>query len=861
MRVPTSTYRLQVNADFPFARVTELIDYFKRLGVGDLYFAPVFQARPRSPHGYDVINPGRFNREVGDEAEFEALSRALRAERIGLVLDIVPNHMAASEDNPWWRDILEHGQSSLASRFFDVEWDAPGCEDRIVLPVLGRELSDALAAGEVKIAYHDGELVTAYFTRRFPLDPGTYGLVLRNVDVSTAPLVAAAEAIAPRSNASPHEKESRRISGNALEQQLRIWAGQNRNRQRLEQALASLQPDDVAGILAAQAYRLEFWRTGTRRINYRRFFDITDLAGVRVEDDDVFLTTHALILQLIRTGQIDGVRIDHVDGLRDPAGYLQKLRDTIADSYVIVEKILAPGEELREGWAVEGTTGYDFTGLVAGYYCEPDGLARLRSAYHERTGLPRFAEIVYRKKKYVMDALFAGELGSLTTALGRVARMLDHDIADDALRECILEVSASLEVYRTYIVTEVDGYDRCVIKQAVNAARHRAGHVLEDAFALLRRVLLGEDIPEHVSARRMDFVANWQQFTGPVMAKGLEDTAFYTDHRLIALSEVGAHPDAAMASALELHDTLGKRARRWPYTLNASSTHDTKRSEDVRARVQVLTEMTEVWEQALDRWLERNARHRHTVADHAVPEVNEEILIYQTLLGVWPLHEAEHGTLPERLHAFLQKSAREAKHHSSWHDPDESYEKALYSFTDELLQDEEFLADFTKLQSDVAWFGALNSLSQLVLKMGAPGIPDIYQGNESWVFSLVDPDNRRPVDYARLTEMLDAVPLTVTPADAAEMLEHWQDGRIKMHLTRTGLQARRQKLQLFANGSYVPIQRRGRFLRNVTAFARRYQEDWALIVTGRFYSQVAQLPTGPRWGDTVLELPSDAPRR
>jgi len=384
--------------------------------------------------------------------------------------------------------------------------------------------------------------------------------------------------------------------------------------------------------------------------------------------------------------------------------------------------------------------------------------------------------------------------------------------------------------------------------------------VPEDAFALLRRVLLGEDMPEHLEARRLDFVANWQQFTGPAMAKGLEDTAFYSYHRLIALSEVGAHPNAAMASARELHDTFEKRARRWPFTLNASSTHDTKRSEDVRARIQVLSEFTDEWQRALDAWLQRNARHHQRVGELSAPDVNEEIMIYQTLLGVWPLHAAERAALGERMHTFLQKAAREAKHHTSWLEPHEDYEKALFEFTDRVLADSEFIADFEKLQTDVAWFGALNSLSQLVLKIGAPGVPDIYQGNESWIFSLVDPDNRRAVDFTALSSTLASLPADITPALAGGMLANWQDGRIKMHVTRSGLQLRRARLQLFKNGAYIPLERRGRFLRNVTAFARRRENEWALIVTGRFYSQVARLPVASAWGDTMIQLPHDAPR-
>ncbi|HUP88858.1 MAG TPA: malto-oligosyltrehalose synthase, partial [Longimicrobiales bacterium] len=578
MRVPTSTYRLQLNADFKLAQLRELTDYFEALGVGDLYFSPIFQARPKSPHGYDVTNPAQFNREVGDEAEFEALSRELRERGIGLVLDIVPNHMAASEENPWWRDILENGACSLASHFFDVEWDAPGCDCHVVLPILGRELNEAIAEGELKLAYKDGELVLMYFKRALPIDPATYARVLRKIEGIDASLPAESEAIRHRRAGTQEEKSGRRAAAIALKQRLYEWTSNETNRSILENVAANIDKDELSEIIESQAYQLEFWQTGTRRINYRRFFDITDLAGVRVEDPDVFATTHSLILELVRTNQIDGVRVDHVDGLRDPKGYLEDLRNAVGDTYVLVEKILAPKEELREEWPIEGTTGYDFTGLLAGFHCEPDGLSRIFEDYAQRTGHPRFADIVYEKKKFVIEALFRGELRALTSELARIANLSGVLIPEEELRRCIIEVTAALEIYRTYINGEADAYDRGIIKQAVNSARHREPGVRDDAYYFFRRVVLSEELAADVLSSRDEFVANWQQFTGPAMAKGLEDTSFYTYHALIALSEVGARPDAITASRRELHEIFSRRARRWPYTLNATSTHDTKRS-------------------------------------------------------------------------------------------------------------------------------------------------------------------------------------------------------------------------------------------------------------------------------------------
>jgi (1->4)-alpha-D-glucan 1-alpha-D-glucosylmutase len=851
VRVPASTYRLQINADFPFARVRERLDYFQRLGVGALYFAPVFQARERSPHGYDVTNPAQFNREVGDQAQFEDLSALTHARGLGILLDIVPNHMAASEANPWWRDILEHGPASLAAGFFDVEWDAPHAGSRIVLPVLGAELDEVLEKGELQLDVVDGGFVIRYFARSFPVDPNTYPLILEHLENIDPALLEQARAIGPRSAATVQEQAARRDSGLRLKQALR-------------DQVRDFHPGPapyLRELIAKQAYRLEYWRTGTRILNYRRFFDVTDLAGVCVEDADVFAVTHSLILELIRSGQIDGVRVDHVDGLRDPAAYLEKLRQAVGDTYVVVEKILAPEEDLRQSWPVEGTTGYDFCGLIAALYCEPAGLSALTDSYHARTGLPPFADIAYEKKKLVIEALFAGELGSLAYGLQRLAGLCGSELASDTAAALITEVTACLPVYRTYVTDPVDNRDRAVITSAVNAARTRGPGVPEVWYRFLSDVLMGDGLPDGCERRRAEFIASWQQFTGPVTAKGLEDTAFYAYHRLIALSEVGAHPDAIATSAGEFHHIMACRADAWPHTMNASSTHDTKRSEDVRARIQVLTEMPHAWERAVDSWRRIAKQHVVTVAGELQPGVNEQLLIYQTLLGVWPLHERERAELPDRLRGFLQKSAREAKQHSSWLDPDEAYEQALVEFTVAMLADPGFMQTFAPLQQDIAWYGALNSLSQLVIKLAAPGVPDIYQGNESWVYSLVDPDNRRPVDYTALNELLSSLPMEPDAASVAAMFDQWQDGRIKMHVTRCGLQLRRSSPELFANGGYQAVTTRGRFSNNVIAFARRGRRlasDQLMVVAGRYYTRLGQRPLGPAWGDTALDLPADA---
>jgi (1->4)-alpha-D-glucan 1-alpha-D-glucosylmutase len=860
VRIPASTYRLQLNADFPLSRVRGLTDYFQKLGVGDLYLSPVFEARPLSPHGYDVTHPGRLNPEIGEAADLEQLSRALHERGMGIIIDIVPNHMAASEANPWWRDVLTHGPASLAAHFFDIDWHAVGPDARLVLPLLGRPLDEALAAHELQLEYRGGGFLITYFGRSFPVDPGTYAALLHGIPDIDDALIEAAHRIGTRRAGSVADHEQRRHAGLALEHALQEWASDELNAQRLQQRIANFSANQLRDLLVAQPYALEFWHDGMRHINYRRFFDVADLAAVRVEDPDVFSTTHSLILDWVRHGQVDGVRVDHVDGLRDPAGYLRQLRAAVGDAYVVVEKILAPKEDLPENWPVEGTTGYDFIGLLGGLYCDPDGLGRITESYERRTGLPPFGDVVYDKKKLVIDLLFPAELSSLTAGLLSVAELAGLTDDRDAMAACITEVAAALHVYRTYIVDEVGAYDRCVVKHAVNAARHRAPHIPDAVYALLRNVLLNEEMPAAAGPARARFIADWQQFTGPVMAKGSEDTALYVYYPLIALSEVGTLPGATTASASELHDIMTRRAYRWPYTLSASSTHDTKYSEDVRARIQVLSEQPDGWQSTLERWSRLAEPYRQLIAGRDCPDPNEEILIYQTLLGVWPLTATEETSLPERLARFLRKAAREAKQHSSWGQPNEPYEDGLVQFMRSLLRDAEFIADLRRLEETVGWFGALNSLSQLVVKLTAPGVPDFYQGNESWSFRLVDPDNRSAVDFDRLQESLATLADPVTSADAAELLREWQDGRIKLHVTRAGLRLRKNHARLFTNGEYIPIAARGRFAGNIIAFARRLGEEWALVVAGRYYSKLGPRPLANAWGDTALELPPDAPR-
>ena len=875
MKSPLSTYRLQVNADFPFSAVRGILDYLRDLGVGTLYFSPVFKARPRSPHGYDVTDPSKFSRDAGDEPQFAELSKAAAEAGLTIMLDIVPNHMAAAEDNPWWFDMLEHGAATASADFFDVDWSAPGCAGRLVLPVLGQELEACVQKGEIKLEVRNDDLRIVYFTRALPLDPNSYATIFEvarqnatgRAAEAALELAGMARHIPRRHECTPNERAARKAATQSFKAAMREkLENVNGLRPAFEAAVAACsQPEAMKALLDVQAYRLDFWRSGTKKINYRRFFDIADLAGVRIEDRDVFEVTHTLTLELILGGQIEGVRIDHVDGLRDPLAYLMRLRDAVGETYVVVEKILAPGEDLRADWPVQGTTGYDFIGLVSGLFVHPHGLEALTQDYARRTRQPAFNDIVYEKKKLVIDALFAAELSGLTGEVERLSQKLGSPFAADMISVALTEVSAALSIYRTYIRDQIAPEDRHAIKQALTNARHRAPHIPDALYATLRRILLLEDIPADTMRNCLDFIINWQQFTGPVMAKGLEDTTFYTYHRLIALSEVGSHPDAITTSQHQFHENIARRAERWPFTMNASSTHDTKRSEDVRARIMVLSEMAPEWNGAIERWTALNTEHKRPAAGTRVPEINDELLIYQTLAGAWPLDDSEVPGFGPRLQKFLLKAAREAKHHSSWLDPDEGYEQAVFAFADAIIKDRRFLDDFLPLQREIAYYGALNSLSQLILKLGAPGVPDIYQGNELWNFSLVDPDNRRPVNFdVRRRALQEIIGNTETGSRfAGELMRSWTDGRIKMYVTWIGLQLRKQNGSLLLRGEYIPIYARGPQADHVIAFARRYDQQWALFATGRFYrflTQPEKLPVGGMWNETRLNLPDDAPR-
>ncbi len=914
MRSPLATYRIQFNRDFRFEDARGLVAHLHSLGISDLYASPLLQARSGSLHGYDVTDPSGLNPELGGDEEFKAMARDLKARGMGLLVDIVPNHMAAHPENPWWRDVLENGPDSPYASYFDIDWHpaTSGLENRILLPVLGDSYDRVLENQEFTLVLDEGGFSIRYYELKLPVnfsshkDILTYGLerfkhVLGPGDPgpqALEDLTGALDALPSPALGDAETTAERRRAKDAVKSRLwRLYSTDTAVKGFLDETMRAFNGEKgdqksfalMDRVLDDQFYRLAYWRRAADAINYRRFFNISDLACLRIEDPEVFEATHALVGRLVREGSVSGLRIDHIDGLSDPLEYLRRLQRAVAPAagepggppglYVVVEKILLGDEELPEEWPVCGTTGYEFIHDMNGVFIDPDGLDALASIYAKFTGLDKsFAEVCYARKHQVMEELFPAEVRSLGNHLSRLAAedRRARDLPSGELVRALVEVTACLPIYRTYIRSlDVRKRDRLYIERAFEAARRRApeGRESQAAFDFVEQVLSVEPPGDGEGQRQawLDFVMRWQQFTGPVMAKGLEDTALYLYNRLVSLKEVGTDPSRAETPVdLEtFHVRNQETLERWPYTLNATSTHDTKRSEDVRARINVLSEIPGAWSRRLARWSRWSRPRRREVNGHPVPDPDMEVLIYQTLIGAWPLQAEEVPDFRERLNEYFIKAAREAKVHTSWIRPNDAYESALLSFVDGLLEpldDNEFLENFLRFQKRIAFFGALNALGQVLLKIASPGVPDFYQGSELWTFSLVDPDNRRPVDFPKRVKALEEIKRReaggLIPL-AQDLLTHWEDGRIKLYVTYKALAFRRSHRSLFLEGSYVPLNARGARKDHLCAFARRHGDGWALVCVPRWLTRLGspgKPPVGRRvWEDTELRLPVGAP--
>ena len=885
---PLSTYRLQFTPKFRFDDARAIVPYLAELGIDYLYASPYLKARPGSEHGYDVVDPNRLNPEIGTFYEYAALIEAARDAGLGHLLDFVPNHMGIGVENPWWQDVLEWGRSSPYAEYFDINWQPlrPEMRGRVLLPSLGDYYGRVLERGELKLVFDPatGTFSVAYFDNRFPLATKSYGAVL-----ALAIERREGEAWALRALAAEFAGASRERAI-ALKTQLSTVARDAGDLAAIEAALASFDPgtdgsagDRLDALLAEQAYRLAYWRVSADEINYRRFFDINDLAGVRVEDAEVLGQTHRFVFQLIESGKVQGLRIDHVDGLYNPGGYCELLQDRAGalghPQYLVVEKILARNERLRDTWNIAGTTGYDFMNFVLGLFVDAGAEGAFDTLYRRFAGISgTFEQFAYRAKKDIMRSSLASELEVLATMLDGLAKLdrRSNDFTFNVLRDALVETVASFPVYRTYVTSEeIEPDDRRFIDLALAGARRRSDLGDDRVFSFIESLLTmrAPEISENYERRDvLRFAMKFQQYTSPVMAKAVEDTAFYRYVRLVALNEVGGDPRRFGTSVAEFHRTNLGRARRHPHAMLATATHDHKRGEDTRLRIAALSEMPALWDRMLRRWSRENADCKTDVDGASSPTDNDEYFIYQILIGTWPaawldrttFDEAERRTYLDRLDEYLRKALREAKFRTSWTNPNEPYEEAVFTFVRTILDDARprFVGELRAFAKTCARVGAISSLAQATLKFMSPGVPDVYQGCEFWDFSLVDPDNRRAVDYGVRHEAIVAMRAREEGGDlealAGELANGWTDGRIKLYVTWRLLHLRRQYPETFSGPSYSPLGTSGRRGSELVAFSR----DGIVVVTPRLAHGALDRDESTlrvRYEDERVALAPDAP--
>lgn len=916
--IPRATYRMQFNANFTFQQACALVPYLEELGVSHCYASPYLKARAGSLHGYDVIDHNSLNPEIGSDEDFEHYVTTLREHRMGQILDIVPNHMGVmGGDNGWWLDVLESGPASYYADFFDIDWEPVKKElyHKLLLPVLGEHYGNVLESGQLQLVFNPerGSFAVQYYEHVFPIDPKEYPRVLNyhseqlelrlgaNDPMLTEfqSLVSAFGHLPARTETDVTKLAERNRDKEIHKQRLATFCKTYPHfGEFIQENLNDFNPNGnnpqsahrLHELLEVQAYRLAHWRVASDEINYRRFFDINDLAALRMDDEEVFRATHRFILQLVSDRRIDGLRIDHPDGLYDPFEYYRRLHmrssttgsgaasPTTPSIYIVAEKILAPFEQLREKWPIHGTSGYEFTNLVNGLFIEREAQEKVLNIYNGFVGgAMDFDEILYSCKKLIINTSLSSDLNMLANRLNRISETdpKTRDFTLNGLRHALMEIVACFPVYRTYISHEgVSEEDRKYIEWAVTLAKKRSPNMEKSLYDFIQDILLlsagkGKDEGYHKAV--IDFTMRFQQYTAPVTAKGLEDTALYGYNALTSLNEVGGHPSRFGISLSTFHQANQKRQRLWPHTLLCSSTHDTKRSEDVRARLNILSEIPDEWEAHLTRWTRLNQDFKkHLENGIWSPASNDEYLLYQTLLGAWPegpIDEDGLSAFRERVQAYMTKATREAKVHTSWHYPNPKYEEGISSFLDNLLETNRknrFLEDFVPFQRRIATLGMFNSLSQTLVKLTAPGVPDIYRGSELWDFSLVDPDNRRPVDYELRKQLLRDMATTDDTSDeslleqANHLLGHMEDGRIKLYTIWKTLSLRKSSPDVFRLGNYIALTAHGEDAKCLCSFARRHAErDVIVIVPIRVASLVngqETPPLGAVWKDTSLEL-------
>ncbi|MGH7854056.1 MAG: malto-oligosyltrehalose synthase [Candidatus Binatia bacterium] len=897
MKVPAATYRLQFTPDFGFAQADAALPYLHELGISDIYASPIFYPRSGSLHGYDVVDPNRLNPELGTAEDFEKLIDHARRLELGWLQDIVPNHMAYDSRNRMLMDVLENGAASSYADFFDIDWNHPyeSMKGKVLAPFLGRFYGECLEDGEITLHYNESGLHVRYYSLTLPVNIEAYGDVLTDNLVSLRRRLGAGHLdyikllgvlYTLKNIASKQESEERADQIVFVKRILwELYSSNEDMKRHLDATLARFngtkgQPESfnlLDRLLSQQWYRLSFWKVAAEELDYRRFFNINELISLRMEDEKVYRHTHALVSRLVREGKFTGLRVDHIDGLYDPLSYLGWLRRDHEAAYLTAEKILSYEEELPALWPAQGTTGYDFLNYVNGIFCCREHERQFSQIYGRFTGIEvSSAALRVEKKRLIIGKYMAGDIEGLAFLLKTVSSRDRHaaDVTLYGLKRALVEVLAFFPVYRSYISRDAYGSeDRRWLSIAVERAKAANLGLLLDLNFIERFLLL--DFGDQQSAEERNhwthFVMRFQQLSGPLMAKGFEDTALYVYNRLLSLNDVGGDPDHFGVSVDEFHDFNRRRHEHWPHTMNATATHDTKRGEDARARITALSEFPQEWERRIRSWSKINRAKKSRIKGIDVPDRNDEYFLYQTLIGSYPVDGRQDGSFLERLKTYLIKAVREAKVHTEWLKPDLAYEEAFVNFTEAILAPSEqnpFVVEFRPFVKKIAYCGMFNSLGQTLLKIVAPGLPDIYQGSEFWDLSFVDPDNRRSVDYAerrRSLAELKSADSTDRIVLLQDLLANWQDGRIKLYLMHKLLGFRRAHCEFFTEADYTPLKSAtGPMGDRICAFARRKGRAWTVAIVPRLVGEMVYnggAPVGEVWGQSALSLPVDAPPR
>jgi (1->4)-alpha-D-glucan 1-alpha-D-glucosylmutase len=892
MHIPKSTYRLQFNAEFKFKDAKEIISYLSLLGISDVYASPVFKAKKGSRHGYDTIEHNQLNPELGDEADFNELIDEVKKYNLGWLQDFVPNHMAYNYQNRMLADLLENGDHSTYYDFFDIDWNHnhPGLEDRLLAPFLGKFYESALSDGEIKLSYNEDGFSFNYYETKLPVRLSTYRDILSiNLDelknklnrndgdlIKFQGLLNAIKSLYYSGEPDEIYNQIKFIKGTLWE----LYDKKPEIKDFINEALKCFNgsPSDQGGykllddLHSKQNFRLSFWKAANEKINYRRFFNVNELISLKMENINTFKRTHSLILKLIQEDKINGIRIDHIDGLYNPKEYLQRLRKRAENIYIVVEKILDLKENLPHNWQIEGTSGYDFLNYVNGIFCKSSEEKHFNTIYrHILKNDRNYKEMVFTSKRMMVKNSFTGEVEKLALAIESISGKdrYGNDFTLNRLKSALEEILIYFPVYRTYITGDnISSSDKKYIDKSFAEAEENNPH-LANEFGYIKNLLLlkfKDYFTEQQKESAIDFIMKFQQLTSPVMAKGFEDTTLYNFNRLISLNEVGSRPDKFGISRKEFHKFNKERQRKWPHTLNATSTHDTKRGEDVRARINVLSEIPVEWKNKLNTWISINKELKRSISKNNYPSDNDEYFLYQTLLGSYPFNEAEHETYIQRIKEYLIKSVREAQVNSSWDVPNNEYESAYTLFAEKILErnnNNNFLKDFLPFQKKIAYYGVFNSLAQVIIKIASPGIPDFYQGTELWDLSLVDPDNRHPVDYKLRKKILNKIINQKMELD--EYLNFFfpdaANGKVKLFTIYKALSERKNNIDLFQKGSYLRLDPKGKKKTNVFAFARNYGNKWIVAVVPRYVSELVkktEIPVGQKvWQDTYIEVPSE----